>query len=197
MAKPKEPKEPKELTFFDLLRPIMKRLIKTLKRLANVKTQARLAKLFDSSVDANTVSRYKHGVVPLLNLPAMCASVGLTAGETGWMIGKLLVEANEEHAFDFDAPRQPAEVREPATPYDGRNLEDELAAVMELDLSVLTAEEMFEYARERNALHEACGELQSEIEGLDRKKAAHLELLFLFRTRAEKAICEALSRARQ
>ncbi len=188
--------ERQELTFVDLIRPIMPAVIRNLMKFAKVSTQRALADLLDSRIDANSISRYKKGKVPLWNLPKMCSNVGLTSGETAWMIGKLMMEENEEHSFDLDA-EQPSEIREPQPRYGERkgNLETEFAVVMELDFSRLEPEEMFALTRERNALHAASKELQEEIEEaagrLDRKIAALVTLLVLFRKRAMEAIRKA------
>ncbi len=191
MAKPKEPR------LEDLFSPIMSEVIRILMLRANVRSQAALARLLGAPFDANTISRYKNGTVALKNLTIMGNRVGLTPGQIAWMIGKLLQDENEEHRFDFESA-QPSEVREPQLPYGHRSPEDELAAVMELDFSVLKAEQMFDLTREKNLLHEDYGDLQKEIKASEerfaRKKERLRKQLFLLRTRAEEMIREALGR---
>ena len=193
-----------QVTLREILKPVIPKLIDFLMTLARAQTKVALAESLtpddrqpEAAVfDANTLYRYsKKKVVPMRNLPMLGSGVGLSPRNMAWLLGHFLTEHYMSSRVDLGA--RPGEIREPEPRYDERSLESALETVMSLDLQVLEAEQIYAFNRERNALRAACEQLQADLEDAqkraDRRAGPLLELLGLFRERAEKALHRAKS----
>ena len=161
---------------WDVLRRSGPRLINTLMRFANTKKQAAFAR--KTGLTANQINRYIHGKeFPDQNLSRLTAKLGLTEDNTWWLIGRTVAE---EYGYArFEVPPPPAdEVREPNSPYRlgqdaARDLPEDTAMIMALDLNRLAPEDRVLFTQERNALRDQAEAHQTLVEKyVERYKAA-------------------------
>ncbi len=170
----------------DILRPIMEELMQILFLLAGVKTQAEFAN--GLRADANAISRYaKAEVVPIFNLPALGKRAGLSLGETGWLIGSLLMKTFKAYRRD-DLEELASEIREPEARYDEHSLTRELDAVLALDFRPLEPSRLMVRTLERNRLRDHCDEAQA---GIRREIGTLVEVLRHFRESSEEELRQA------
>lgn len=159
-----------------MLKQIMPLLIEHLKTIARTKKQVSLAEKV--GVHANQISRYKTGrEFPDDNLFKMCEALGLSAGQSWWLLSYTMETALRHYRFQIAGQGQPGEVREPATPY-GDDLFRELEEVMALDLTELPPEEMLDLNRQRNAIRGDWSDARADYE---RRKKSLRERMALFR----------------
>ena len=176
-------------TLRDLLEAVREAIIEDMMKLANVKSQAELAKAL--KIDANTISRYKRGIhVPVNNIVMLYGNLGLTPAQTAWRIGRILQEQYPAGRVSPDS--RPAEVREPQARYDERSVERALAEIEAYDFGVLEAEKTFAFNRERGVLRDMSGELLADDkaagESFERRRRALLQSISLFKERARKEL---------
>ncbi len=145
--------QPEKEHVWSVLKRIAPRLIKSLMRYANTRSQAAFAA--KTGMTANQINRYYNGKeFPEENLAYVTAELKLTEDNTWWLLGDELVKEYQYAKFEIPPPGN--EVREPHTPYGvaERDPPVEIAMIMALDLSRLGPAERVQFARQRNALRD-------------------------------------------
>lgn len=135
-------------------------------------------------LNPSTVSNYRNGKnLPLENLPDIATRTGgLSTGNLGWFLGKLLIEHYEE--FEFALPDQAGEIREPKARFDLRLPHEEIEDVKNRDLRGLEPEDVRTLNLDREAIDAFVENKRDSLKVLRKLLAAWEEKYSVARRRA-------------